>query len=133
MSFTLLVVISTFFQVDVGFFIGILAGRGGSGGGFPLGLSGGTLFLGRNTGLSPCQVIHFCPDLNFAMYLVMADLRSCVRKFTWYALCRQSLKQNPLIPHHRQACLGWFCTLCPEKLTSSSVSLSFHSLSVDSF
>ena len=73
------------------------------------------------------------PDLTFAMCLVMADLRSCVWELTWYALYRLSLKQNPLISHNRKACLGWFWTLCPEKMISSLVSLSFHSLSVDLF
>ena len=63
----------------------------------------------------------------------MAALRSCVWEFTWYALCRQSLNQNPLISHCRQEYSGCFCTLCPDKLISFSVSLSLHSLNVDSF
>ena len=101
--------------------------------GVPLILSGGTLFMVRHTGLAPRQALHFCPDLTLAMCLVIADLRSCVWEFTWCALCRQSLKHNPLIFYRRKACLGWFWTLCPEKFISSSVSLSFHSLRVDSF
>ena len=133
MSLALLVGICTFVHGDVGFAIYIWAGRGGSVGKVPLGLSGGTIFLGRHTGFSTCQVLHFCPDITFAMCLVMADLRSYVWEFTWYALCRQSLKQNPLISHCMQACLGWFWTLCPEKLISSLVTLSLHSQSVDSF
>ena len=58
-SFELLVDISTFAQVNVGFAIGIRAIRGESGGGVPLGLSSGTLFLVRHNGLAPCQVLHF--------------------------------------------------------------------------
>ena len=95
-------------QDDIGSAIGILPGLGGSGGGVTICLSGGTLFLGRHTGLVPCQIIHFFPDPNFAMRLVMAALRSCVWEFTGYALCRKPLNHNPLIHHHRQACLGWF-------------------------
>ena len=120
-------------QGNIGFAIFIWAGRGGIGVVVPLGLSGDTIFLVMHTGLAPYQVLHFCPDLTFAMFLVMADLRSCVGEFTWYALCRQSLNNNPLISHVRQVCSGCFCTLYPDKLISSSVSLSFHSLSVDSF
>ena len=67
------------------------------------------------------------------MCLVMDALQSCEWEFIWYTLCRQSLKQNPLISHHRQACLGWLKTLCPDKLVSSSVSKSLQLLSVDSF
>ena len=133
MSFALLVGISTHVQGDVGFSIGILYGRCGSGGVVPLGLYGGTLFIVRNTGLAPFPVPYFCPDLAFAVCLVMAALRSCVGGFIWYVLCRQSLKNNPIISYRRQACSGWFCTLCPENLISSSVYLIFHSISVDSF
>ena len=53
-------------QSNVGFDIGIRDVRGGSGGGVPFGLSGGTLFLDRHTGLAPCQVIYFYPDLTFS-------------------------------------------------------------------
>ena len=80
--------------------------RGGSGGGFPLGLSSGTLFMGRNNGLAPCPVLNFCPDITLAMCLVMADLRSFVWEFRWYALCRKSLNKNPLIYHRRKARFG---------------------------
>ena len=104
-----------------------------SGGGVPFGLSDGTLFLGRHTGLPPCQVFHFCSDLTFVMFLVMAALQSCVWEFTWYALYKKSMKHNPLISHRRQAYPGWFWNLCPEKLISCSVSLIFYSLSVDTF
>ena len=133
MLFALLVGLSINVQGDVSFSILIWAGWGGSGGGVPLGLSGATLFLGRYTGLAPCQFLHFFPDLTFEMCLMMAALWSYVWDFTWYALCRQSLKQSPLISRRRQACSGWYCTLCPDKFISSSVSLSFHSLSVDLF
>ena len=89
MSFVSLVEISTFLQGDVGFAIDILSGKGGSGGGVPLSLSIGTLFLVRHNGLAPCQILHFCPDITFAVCLVMAALRSCEWEFTCYALCRQ--------------------------------------------
>ena len=87
----------------------------------------------RYTGLATCEVLHFCPEINFAMCLMMAALRPCVWESTWYALCRKSLKQNPIIYHRMQAFLGWLCTLCSEKLISSLLSLSFHSLSVEPF
>ena len=77
MSFTSLIGIYTFVKGNVGFAIGICAGRGGSVGGITLGLFSGTLFLGRHTGLAPCQVLHFCLDLTFAICLVIAALRSC--------------------------------------------------------
>ena len=95
------------------------------------GLSGGTIFMGRHTGLASYPVLYFCPDLNFAMCLVMAAFWSCVWEFTWYALCWQSLKQNPLISHRRKACSVYFWTLFTEQLISSLVSLRFHPLSVD--
>ena len=127
----LLVGISTFAQGDVGFSMGIWVERGGSGGVIPLRLSGGTPFLGRHTGLSPCQVLQFCPNLTFAMCFTMAALQSCVWELTCYALCRQSLNQNPPIYHCRQSCLGWLRTFCPDKLISSLVFQSLHSLTVD--
>ena len=74
MSFASVVGISTFVQGDVGFAIGIWAGRVGSGGGVPLGLSGGTLFLGSNTSLEPWQVLHF----------FLISLSQCV---WWWLLC----------------------------------------------
>ena len=95
MSFVFLVGISTHVKGYVGFAIGIWSGQGGIGGGFPLVLSGSTLFLVKHTGLAPFPVLNFFPDINFTMCLVMASLRSCVWKITCYALCRQSLKNNP--------------------------------------
>ena len=59
MSFASLVGISTHLQGNVSFDFFIRTGQGGSGGGVPLGLSRGTLFLGRHTGLAPFQVFHF--------------------------------------------------------------------------
>ena len=122
MSFASLVGISTFGQGDVDFAIVIWAGRLGSGGEVFLGVSSVTLFLVSHTSLAPCQVLHFCPDINFMIFLVMASLRSCACEFIWYALCRQSLKQNPVISHFRQLGWGWFWTLW-----------NIHLLSVDSF
>ena len=49
----ILVGISTHVQSDVSFAIGIWDRKGGSGGGVPLDLSGGTIFLARHTGFSP--------------------------------------------------------------------------------
>ena len=66
------------------------------------------LWAGIHTGLKPCQVLHVCPDIYFTMFLVMAVLRSCEWEFKLYALCRQSLKNNPLSSHCRQEFLGWF-------------------------
>ena len=130
-SFVTLVGISTFAKGYFGFAIGIWAGRGGSGGEIPLGLSGGTLFLGSHTGLSSCQRLQFCPDLTFEMWLVMASLQPCEWGFTRYALFSQSLKQNSLIYHRRQACLGWLRTFGPYKWIRFLVSWSLHLLSVD--
>ena len=113
-------------QVNVGFAIGIWTGRGGSGGGVPLSISRGNIFLGRSTSLAYRQVF-FPSDLNF----VMTDLRSRVWNVTWYALRRRSLKHNTLIYHRRQAWSNWFWNLFPEKLVIFLVSLSFHSMSVD--
>ena len=115
------------------FAIGIWYERGGSGVGVTLGLSGVTIFLGRHTGLSHFQIFNFFPDITFTMCLVITYLWSCVWEFTWHTLCRRSLRQNPLISHCRQSYPGSFWTLCPDKLISSLVSLSFHSLSVDAF
>ena len=64
--------------------------------------------MGVHTGLTPCEVIHFCPDLTLAVCLVMSVLQSYEWEFTWYTLCRQSLKQNPFSYYRSQACLGWF-------------------------